>query len=204
MRSTSLWHLFFNLFVNTHCLLDWNINTLPGGIVASEPLLGNVIENPSIELGSLNGINNGVNALSSEMTKAEDISDCASDTKRLPSKKKIRRDNICPADRLQFNNGENGRQILPVAPSGQQGGGGGNSGGNESGGPQVPILRFPRSDDLLPYILIPEKIRPMENKEICPHIDYQVPVCAREVDAYISGFPFAGDIILDPCHLCKS
>lgn len=194
MRTTPLWHLLFGLFVNTHCLPDWNSDTQPGEVSASESLLGNAIENPSIALGT---------ALSSEITKAEDISDCAPDTERVPSKRKARRDNICLTDPRQFNNGENGRQILPTATSGQQGSGELHSGGKGSGEPQVPILRFPSHDDPLQYILIPEKIRPRENEEVCPDMDYHVPVCAREADAYISSFPVAGDTILDPCHLCK-
>lgn len=206
MRTTPLWHLFFGLFVNTHGLPDWNIDTQPGEIAAPEPMLGNAIESPSIiALGSLNGINTGVNALSSEIKQAEDISsDCAPDTKRLPSKQKARRDNMCPADRLHFKNGEKGRPILPIAPNGQQGVGGGNSGGgNGSGEPRVPILRFPGPEDPLQDVFIPEKIRPRENEEVCPSMGYHVPVCAREVDAYISTFPDPGDTILDPCHLCK-
>lgn len=219
MRTTTpLWHLFSGLFVNIHCLPDWNMDTQPGEIAASESLPGNAIESPSmITLGSLDGINSGVNALSSEIPKAEDISsssDCAPpDTKPLPSsKKKARRDNMCPADRLQFKNGgEKGGPILPSAPSGQQGGvGGGNSGGGGDGGNdgsgqprRVPILRFPSPEDPLRDVLIPEKIRPRENEEVCPYVGYHVPVCAREVDAYISTFPDLGDTILDPCHLCK-
>lgn len=197
MRATPLWHLLFGLFVNTHSLPDWSIDTQRGEIAASESLLGNAIENPFIALGSLNGINNGVNV-------AEGISrGCAPDTMRLPSKQKARRDNMCPADRLEFKNGGGGRQILPIAPSGQQGVGGGNSGGNGSGEPRVSILRFPGPEDPLQDVFIPEKIRPRENEEVCPQIDYHVPVCAREADAYISTFPVPGDTILDPCHLCK-
>lgn len=126
MRTISLWQLFFGLFVNTHCLPDWNIDTQPGEIAASESLLGNIIDNPPVALGTLNGMNDGVNALSSEILNPQGSRDCASDTKRLPGKKKARRDNTCPADHLQFNNREKGRQFLPAAPSGQQGGGGGN------------------------------------------------------------------------------
>lgn len=206
MRTTPLWHLLFGLFVNTHCLPDWNIGTQPDDIAALESLLGNGIQNPPKALGTLIGVsllNNGVNELSSETTQAKDISNCVTDTERLPSKKRAIRNNNCPADPLQFNRGQNGRQILPIAPSGQQGGDGGSSGGNGSGELRVPFVRFPRHDDPLQYIFIPEMIRPRENDDLCPHLGYHVPVCARESDAYISNSPDAGDTILDPCHLCK-
>ncbi|MCJ1346740.1 hypothetical protein MMC31_004958, partial [Peltigera leucophlebia] len=143
----------------------WNIDTQPGEITASESLLGNIIDNPPVALGTLNGINDGVNALSSEISNPQGSRDCASDTKRLPGKKKARRDNTCLADHLQFNDREKGRQFLPAAPSGQQGGGGGNGRGDGSSGPRVPILHLPRRDDPLQYIFIPEKIRPRENEE---------------------------------------
>ncbi len=191
MRTTPLWHIFFGPFVNTHCLPDWNTDIQPGELGGSDSLLGNAFKNPSIALGTLNGINDGVNAFSSEMTRADDISDCALDSKRLPTRKKARQYDICPADRLQFNNGKNGRQILPIAPSGQQGGNGGNSGGNGGGNgggvPRSPSLRLPARDDSLQYIFIPQKIRPREIEEVCPHIYHHVPVCAREADAFISG-----------------
>lgn len=111
MRTTSLYHLFLGLFVNTHyCLPGRKIDTQPGEISASELLLGNTIESPSIALGTLNGIDDGANALSSEITRAEDISsDCrAPGPKRLPSyKQKARRDNkICHTDPPEFKNGE--------------------------------------------------------------------------------------------------
>lgn len=226
ITTSLLWHLFMGLFVkNTHCLPDnWNIDTQHGEILAASEssLLGIGIagESPSIALGTTtNGIyNNGAIAiaLSPEITTAaaEGISssDCGPDPKRLPSKQKARRGNdICPADRLQFKNGETGgRQILPIAPSAQQGAGRENSGngggggnGNGSGQPRAPIPRFTGPEDPLRDIFIPEKIRPRKNEDVCPHIDYHVPVCAREVDAYISTFPVPGDTILDPCHLCK-
>lgn len=76
-------------------------------------------------------------------------------------------------------------------------------GGNRSGEPRAPILLFAGPEDPLRDVFIPENIRPRENEEVCPHIGYHVPVCAREVDAYISTFPVLGDTILDPCHLCK-
>lgn len=216
MRTTTpLWYLFSGLFVNIHCLPDWNMNRQPIKIAASESFPRTTMESPfMIALSSLNGINSEVNGLSSEIAKTEDITSCSigdhapPDTKQLPSKKKARRDNMCPADRLQFKNGgEEGGPILPSAASGQHGDvGGRNSGGgnNGSGQPrQVPILRFPRPEDALQNVLIPEKIRPRENEEVCPFVGYHVPVCAREVDAYISSFPDVGDTILDPCHLCK-
>lgn len=196
MPTISVWQILFNLFVNTYCLSDWSLDTQPGGIATPEPLLGNVIENPFVALGTTNDeINSGANSLNSEISKAQSSSsDCAPDIKRFLGKKKARRDNICPADRLQFNDGEKGRQLLPTVPNGQQGGGG--------GGGQMPI-RLIIHGDPLQYIFIPERNRPKENEEICPHIDYPVPVCAREVDAFSPGYSDTGDTILDPCHLCK-
>lgn len=204
MRTNPLWQIpCFCLIVRAQSLPDWNTDTQTGEVVTSESSPGNGIDNPSLALGTMNGINDEVNVVSSEISIGQDTSDCAPDTPRVPGKKKARRDNLCPADRFQFNNGEKGRQFLPNAPNGQQGGSGGNSGGGGSSDPVVRILRLPRVDDPLQYIFIPKKIRPNRNEEVCPQIGYPVPVCAREADLYISGDPVAGDRVLDPCHLCK-
>ena len=87
MRTIALWQILcFSQIFRAQSPPDWNIDTRIGKVVVSKSCRGNRIDNSSLALSTMNGINNGVNILNSEITTGQDTSDCTFDSKPLSAK----------------------------------------------------------------------------------------------------------------------
>lgn len=208
MLTNSSWKLLFGLFViSASSLPEWNIDTQSSDIAFSDPVPESGITNTaslvpaSRDAGSeFAQIPDDGNVVSSDELVAQGNYDCGSDTKRLPRKMRARDGQICPADSLQLNNGEeNVRHSSPTAPNAQQGGGGQNSGGNPE--PKRRLL-FPPKDDTNAYLFVPNENRPKPNSDICPDPMHPVPVCGQSSDAYDLMYPDTADLTIEPCYPC--